>query len=214
MPSCRVCRFDRVQLPLFPESHPRGVWSGQLASGRRLVQQQQRGGAEVRHAERERCLGMHQFTWSAAQHEHTSPFSVQPNVNDELNLCQKKKTLPMVRLSAHLPVLKLCLPSRPVNIVYLCDTKILLNETYNPVSVLIINISSSGSRNWTSQAKLPSCFCSFYFEILSAVSGFNPQSEKKKAFVLLCFLLIMTHVTSCRGSAQDPTRPAPCQFHH
>ncbi len=35
-----LCRFDRVQLSLFPKSHPRSVWSWHLTTSNQLIQQQ------------------------------------------------------------------------------------------------------------------------------------------------------------------------------
>lgn len=75
-----LCRFDRVQLSLFPQSHPRSVWSWHRATRRQLVQQQP-DGPEVRHAERKCCLkGQVRFFGLPGERgeiirEHTDPTS-------------------------------------------------------------------------------------------------------------------------------------------
>lgn len=62
--SLLFCRFDRIQLSLFPQSDSRSVWSRQLTTTRlRRLDQQEPDGPEVRRAERKYCV-IPWFTWN------------------------------------------------------------------------------------------------------------------------------------------------------
>lgn len=124
------------------------------------------------------------------------PYCVKQNVNQFENLsCSITGDMPKrpgFLMSAQFPEFK-C--SRILSALFTflassffvsCSLEILINLVATPLSQAP-TVFPVTTLYILHQDKLVSCSCSFYLEILSAVSGFNPLYEESSAvFVLLC----------------------------